>query len=704
MRSDFLPVCRVWLLGLVLGACAAPTPEDEAAEARTESLAIAPSIAVTSGVGVVVRPRPFPTAPTPLYTPRVRIDSVRAGYGTNTVVGVVPGDKVCPVPGARSGWTGGEMFPGVPVLSEFGRKLCSYTTTTGASINNLPGYCPNAAGCTTTVSAVNWLEQDNVALMRQASTEALTVIAGQIRSQFKAQLRVPGAMPAGMESLFPLSMLPTQTRLAILDDSGDHGAAVEQVARASACSASVCPIDIRRVDVFAQATTASVVKLAQEIVKVTQQAKADGARLVINLSLGFHPDFIFEVGQDQYCELGVMHLAFEALRAALNYAGCMDAIVVSAAGNRDGGDESVARCESQLLPAGWGSEGLQGYRCDATHTNQYKPLAIAAGAVRPDGKDAPSTRPDGQAAYVAPGYATTLDAAGKGTLFWEGSSFSSAAMAAVTAATWAYMPSFKGLTSEYDVDVMRVVSENAKALAGRTTKTGSPIVHVRMCHAIKGALAATCNTGRTLACTLNQNLSCTEPSATPWPHLPAGADATTLNASVSSPAAVSWSSVAPPAECGSVQVMRSAAFASNDNSCPFSILSNGQDAMSKLNRSPGDHGCPQCFVLRTNPYSFYFNGALLSSVVGKASNPVLRVKTVANAANKVGRSLNGAETETLFELGDALASSSESLVLPLVLPAGTELENAVVTLEYELDQGTTTTAESMPLPLLVTGP
>jgi hypothetical protein len=624
------------------------------------------------------------------------------------------------------------MFPlgsdGKPeVVSTIGKRFCAYRQRSLAA-GPLPKPC---LGDDVLCGSIE-VQNDVVAVFKQGTPEALNQAASALKEQFKAQLRVPASLPSGtirqiifrprfdgleargLTDIFqPITdmVLPAQVKVFVLDDvgpgkggqlaGGDHGFAVRRLIQESACpGTSPCALELISRNVFTNKSgvAGSTIELAQAVAKAARDA--NGAPSIINLSLGIH-ELAAWSSLPTNNEFGQLKIAIEALQAAINYATAKGTLVIAAIGNRDGGPTEATSPTSggnAMYPGKWATDGWT-IHTSQPHFDGARMLVFGAGAVRANGADAPSTRPNGQAALVAPGYASTIDSQGNGKLFWEGSSFSTAALTAVSAATWAYMPRANLMK------VMETVSAKAAPL-GRTTSTcgnGSScdIRHVQLCESVRAALEYSYGT-RTSKPMLD-SLVCNMPRrTTSWPVINELAPQDPFL-----DFAPHWSPVAAVPfhhDCAAPPRI-AAVFPRNTDSCPFGYIDNGQPD-GGTHREPGDTPCPSC-RLQLVDGSIRMIGKLDPSWALLVSSPSLKLKAGAlTPPGPVGLVQKAGPTTFtyVYELGDALAhdANGQEIAVPLDMPLNADLANLEAVLEFKVvDQAhNQTTAMSASVPFI----
>lgn len=297
-----------------------------------------------------------------------------------------------------------------------------------------------------------------------------------LAQRFQRQTGAPTGTPPVPFTLQPAVRLaivdthPTEERIAdTLVANSTHGAALVNMADALLCDDKtpegcaavvatrlalgyICPLD-RNInnpacrDVEHGGWVGTIGNLARAIRLEAREwldDPAPGARLVINLSVAWHPRF---GGLQQ--NPSAMPPPVRAVYAAIADAQCRGALVIAAAGNLTAGPEDQS---GPLLPAAWEQRpALTQSQC----TNRLgepppaifppgsdtRPFVYAAGGVRADGAPLANSRPGGEPAFVAYGdHSNVVDAAAPApqtpTATLTGSSVAALATSAAAAYTW----------------------------------------------------------------------------------------------------------------------------------------------------------------------------------------------------------------------------------------------------------------------------
>jgi hypothetical protein len=720
-----------------------------------------------NALGSVVSPsKPAPGTTAPVVAARVAFQpSDSPEFDMDVAIGVVPAHGTCAP--ENDAWRGGPMFGKSDVRTASGYKFCMYrrvSTVVGASA--LPPYCPNGT-CSSpskiAVPASAWLEPVPHALLRQASPEAARRVATAVRAQLQSELRGLTRYPIGAappvlrqlvgveEERFTTSAaLPARAVIHVLDDASEHGNAVAALISATACPPSDsaatngCSIDIRRHDVFeiepgSAVERGSAAGLAQLIAQLTDQA--NGTPTVINLSLGFHPEAVWGQHPASRAEPGVLQIGHLALQAAINYARCQGVIVVSAAGNRDGGgSDGDVSYDGFMFPAAWHTSN--GWTCGTTTpVSANEPLLYAASAVRGDGRPVASARPNGEAPLVAPGFVNTVDTAtGLGRWYWEGSSFATAAISASAARVRSYMP-----FEPNGLKIMRTLWESGAPMPHSRMSSGLgygslEVRRIRICHSVRAALGVACaHSDYSFACAMQSALACSEPPHSPWPGVSVTEDRDLLDDETAGALATLWQlegqgPLPSQAACGSgVRVLgapdvwaeESALVAGlyapdtgtgvwnppnprNAYSCPFETLGNGQQDSLEIGHQPGSTGCHGCVVYRTSSNKLVFTGTFAEGWAEISSSPALRTRGVSSSAmarviaspeSATTSALAASSDEALYELGDAL-NSAQPLTFELTDAAPASLDDLEVVLEYVVQHGQQSYSVAQTVPLI----
>ncbi len=186
----------------------------------------------------------------------------------------------------------------------------------------------------------------------------------------------------------------------------------------------------------------TVLQLAEAIQLETADWLTDGVadRLVINLSLGWHPAYGGEGSDPTLWPPDV-----QAVYSALEYARCQGALIIAASGNDAGSPNPDAA--GPIYPAGWEMLEVRAAGCQAASGGTYpiatdvhgRPLVHAAGAVNEANVEIAIARPESRPPLVAYGdHAAAPDPTSTGgfTKIYTGTSVSAAVVSAAAAAVW----------------------------------------------------------------------------------------------------------------------------------------------------------------------------------------------------------------------------------------------------------------------------
>jgi hypothetical protein len=313
---------------------------------------------------------------------------------------------------------------------------------------------------------------------------------------------------------------PATARLTIIDSSptglpalsfegpNDHGLRLAAIAQAAVCDADGdCVVDVGSQLAMGYLETSvgwvrdagggnigSPTDLALAIQKsvLAWQQSSDHSPLVLNLSLGWHP----EAGGTS----SDMAPPIEAVYDALRYASCQGALVVAAVGNDDT-PHGEAHANGPILPAAWErlaapseatcSTLLGDWYADKSPVGSetYTPLIYAVGAVDIDRAPLGNQRSGSQPRHVAAGSHLAGQSDGKGGTILTpitGTSASTVVVAAAAAVLRSHAPSLNAH------EVMRVLRTGAhkksKVKAQYCYDDGSPncghAYIVRVCEAL----------------------------------------------------------------------------------------------------------------------------------------------------------------------------------------------------------------------------
>ncbi len=249
------------------------------------------------------------------------------------------------------------------------------------------------------------------------------------------------------------------------------------------------------------------------------QEEAEDERLVLNLSLGWNGELFgdlwagrtrstsipsVEVCRDlgQYRDLEHFlpllkdgdtesppsSTATLAVFCALQDAACRGALVVAAAGNRNGGPDPDGLNQGPLLPAAWEAhdapdadtcKGLLGQK--PSELEPEGPLVYAVGGVQSNDRPLANARPGAEPPRVAYGdHAVVDDGSGRPTAIYTGTSVATAVVSATAAVVWHHNPEL----SRHQL--MERLYENGVSLQRPPADPGlAPDVHrISLCRAL----------------------------------------------------------------------------------------------------------------------------------------------------------------------------------------------------------------------------
>jgi hypothetical protein len=693
----------------------------------------------------------------------------------------MPGPKNVPI----QVWKSYDLFKGKDVLTTTGERFCAYERltycnpdATGATacskpikggklavptppaktlrptaneLKALPGLCgPDDCnlGDAALLAQANWLEPVDASIHRMGDIDAARPkLAEAYRTRFKQQLGVSDNSPAvGTGAL----ALPKTTLVYVLDDGTDangdgqiditdkdpHARAVGQVIKLAACSdvpGAACGVQIHFKDVFADQTKAAPASNTIELAQAVMEAVAAGAK-VINMSLGAHPSHIFSNSYETSDpELRSYYAGYEALKFAINYAGCNNVLVVAAIGNRDGGSAEAASYSGAMYPGAWSNANERGWDCK-TGNDAVRPLVIGVGAIGPTDILSPTTRPAGRAQFVAPGYMAPEDykfapSANAPTepvptpIYWEGSSFASAAFAGVAAAAWSYAPSLTAhetndISGTSGTSLFRLLVNTGRQITGITPDVAfleaSTVWEPVQCRALGAALNATCIRRGGTDASCSASLTCPElPSpehpARNWPMLSSSPETQGLIDAAGNAAQPQWNTITQTgcaeATSSNGQSLSSDTQTPQQSMCPFEqqLQGNGQRQRDAMCKQPGDGTpCRKCTISIKGGSGTIIVDDVDPDVAPESAALAVRLPSVAvpNALSLVPTTTSQLHT-IYIEMDDVLAQfvPGEQLAIKLFdRPVGEELPD--VSFEYVVKRGEITQAFSTPLPVI----
>ncbi|HSS52663.1 MAG TPA: S8 family serine peptidase [Thermoanaerobaculia bacterium] len=343
-----------------------------------------------------------------------------------------------------------------------------------------------------------------------------------------------------------------------------------------------------------------------------QQHYAD-MKLILNLSIGWDGEY-HELDPDKEDDLD---LATQAVYAALKVAHDDGALVIAAAGNRTGGENS----QQPLLPAAWelhppaGAANLSGQK-----------LAYAVGGVDWQDLPLPNARPFGMpqlVAYADHAVARTSDGSdGEPTKVYTGSSVAAVVASASAAVTWHLRPSWT------PADVMGQLKQATVNLSSTATyypSGGSAPFLQRL--SLRQALSTLC--GQDAGCP-----GVVAPSLVTESLMSSPADLSAITSQISS--SVVLDPVDPPSTCDSqTQVYMASNSPSNlqfsdPRGCPMETLPD-MNSPSLTQTQPPDTPCPTCSIGPGSSGGFVSAGAAPQRVAS-LNNPWLGLDPEVNAS------------------------------------------------------------------------
>ncbi len=345
-------------------------------------------------------------------------------------VGARPG-STCPTPGA--GWLAESLFPAAAPLPQF----CVYEWT-GDGAPGLSGLPKKSPG-----DDVPWLDRDCFVVAGQSTASSIEgIVRPSLTASHRRQVEMPLARVRSGNAPVTIAILDTWPSASQVGRSS-HGFGMAGIAEGIACDAlsgGTCPIravpflaldryglDARK-DELHGGDYGAQSQLARAIYQAVSAPGSD--KRVLNLSVAW--DGVYNT-----TAANVPSLPFLAVRAALEYAACQDALVITAAGNAPGGP--VPRT-GPAYPAAF--ERAPPVVC---RSGRRRNLVYSVGGV--DGRDEPlvNTRPLGRPALAAPSFAVPGARTVGGTVTavgpLSGSSVSAAVVSAIAALVWNARPS-----------------------------------------------------------------------------------------------------------------------------------------------------------------------------------------------------------------------------------------------------------------------
>ncbi len=375
----------------------------------------------------------------PTSTPEPQGEGLPGPCSGTDWIGLVPQGQTCPVVD-NPFWKGGPLFPNVDnegVKTPLDR-YCHYERkdASGPSTLKEQEQLPKLGE----VAAKDWLQCDTevVAPMSPASDVA-AAMSDDLTAAFSATLDVPPA---------PLLGGNGRVRVAVVDTWPDesnvgisaHGYGMASIINDLTCKElggpAACPIEIRAylgLNVVERGhrdnTTGGYygvrTKIARSIYDAVNDwtSVSDTTRLVINISAGWDEAYSADP-----------QLSSDAVHDAIDFATCKGALVIAAAGNNAGGQNSASPPSvDAMFPAAW--EGTKPTSCSGPSDIT---LLYAAGAVDNLDSEPAFVREKGTPPHVAPSFAVPATGFLPGTPAgpFSGTSVSAAVTSAVAAMVW----------------------------------------------------------------------------------------------------------------------------------------------------------------------------------------------------------------------------------------------------------------------------
>lgn len=494
MNTTRLKVLAALALPTLFAGCAMEVPGDDVGAAEEELTMMA-----------------FPVT-TVVMQPRGGV-SVPAGCDRNRMVGQPLLSRTCPTP--SNGWVDTNFLTdpyGTPIRDRNGDRFCLYEFR-GSRYTQIGLPTDRGSDDIEFRTPSDWLEADCRAVVALGDTDdALETMAQGHQDAFLEHIAALDSLPQ-IPTWSSYEGYPRTTEVAILDSStssgpGDveprsgsslHGRAVGLAIRNVVCPEGregACPLDVTNYEVLdidssGGGSYGNVSKLATAIHRASDAAEGN---LVINLSLGWHPDFALRNPDSETPAFKTQTLAVEA---ALNWARCHGALVIAAAGNSDDGPDvdSTSLLSDPMYPARL--DQRRGWTCFGRRAEVEEPVVYAVGAVGPGDLDVANTRERAVAALVGPGHAVTFDNS-EGNIDGDfrnipvgtGSSFGAASASAVAALVWAYLPS---LTPPQVMDIVRATAVDlGRRPDFRDRNDTGNVRRVSACNAVRRAYEEVC--------------------------------------------------------------------------------------------------------------------------------------------------------------------------------------------------------------------
>jgi hypothetical protein len=546
----------------------------------------------------------------------------------------------CPAPSSSS-WTVRPLFrvpTGNPILdrrsapfavSSHGAGYCLYEYVgdpLAYSRTGLPyddSMCGSDDVCDTR-SPSEWLDSDCAVVAALGDTDdALAAITDDYERAYRRQIGALSAYPA----------LASPVEIALIDSSPDsglttieptigsmlHGRAIGMAIRSVAFPAGTAAT--QRIPFFhswqalGSERRAYIGDLAGLIERAVRSRRGDtGNRLILNLSLGYHPEFgTIPTSDDVY----QWRIHTRAILAALNYATCRGAIAIVAAGNSEEGPEPDGRA---MYPAALGSNSA--WTCSTSPTPRWDvPLAYPASGVDAFDRDLPNARNEARAPLVAPAFAVAVADPSVALPPMTGSSFGAAGVSAVAALVWGYHPTAS------PQEVMSIVHESGVELStyadfchGTALSCGRQR-RVSACRAVAAALGARCGTGDAAACSAAASM----PRCASSPSAPITVDPSELTSSTTPRRPRFVAADVDSAACGGTRYTERGLDPAAADMCAQIFYENGLH-LEVSGPQPGEVPCRVCALGRATSSAWLYMG-LDPAWRGKLSSGSLTIAT-----------------------------------------------------------------------------
>lgn len=393
-------------------------------------------------------PKQAPAPVAKMSQPLVPEDAAACGH---RIVGRT--DDITGCPPAVGGWVRVNDFidPPPPATSDLGDRLLSYCVYDWVGAGD--PVAPMPADSTGSDFA-----KPDCHVVGTATPVPITEALGPfVAETYRRGVAFPDTLPANALTTL-LAVVDTSPTEWLNGAPGNgqfqHGRSVASAARELACKPAGCAIDIypvlglprvdpKTVDTVNGGAFGYQSELAQGIYHAVSEWQDKGTgRLVINLSVGWESRFNLYMGTGSLPK-GAVGMVYDALR----YARCNGALIFAAAGNKG----NSAYDDGPIFPAAWASDlapdttacaGIETDYDNDVRANPTDPLVIpVAGLTR---HDAPlhNARNNTRTPLAGPGANIAVWDAPNGEMrpALTGSSMATAAVSAVAATMWAYLP------------------------------------------------------------------------------------------------------------------------------------------------------------------------------------------------------------------------------------------------------------------------